>query len=139
MTAKEYLQKIKDLEKNIAQLNTDIQNLADMATSITQTMKQDAVQSSGSQQRMADAVTAMVYKKEMLAENIELYLSTSSLIKSQIDDMPKRRIRDLLWYRYVEGLTFEKIAVEMDLSWRHVIRLHGTALKEFAEKYSDFF
>lgn len=37
---------------------------------------------------------------------------------------------DILHRRYIEGQTFELIAVEMNYSWRHTVRLHGEALME---------
>lgn len=37
----------------------------------------------------------------------------------------------LLRYRYIMGYTWEKIAVEMNYSYRWVLKLHGTALSHF--------
>ena len=37
--------------------------------------------------------------------------------------------QDLLRMRYIEGKTFELIAVEMGYSWRHTVRIHGEALQ----------
>lgn len=45
---------------------------------------------------------------------------TNSQIKSLIEEyIHSRRDRQVLFLRLVEGLTFEKIAEEMDLSVRH--------------------
>lgn len=45
---------------------------------------------------------------------------TNSEIKALIDEhIHSRRDRQVLFLRLVEGLTFEKIAEEMDLSVRH--------------------
>lgn len=38
-------------------------------------------------------------------------------------------LRLLLELRYIDGKTFEQIAVDMSYSWRNVIRLHGRALE----------
>ena len=51
-------------------------------------------------------------------------------IGAAIDTVPDARLRELLRLRYIEGLSFERIAVSMDYSWRQVIRLHGVALNE---------
>lgn len=40
---------------------------------------------------------------------------------------------DVLHRRYIQGQKFELIAVEMDYSYRHTIRLHGEALLEVAK------
>lgn len=51
-------------------------------------------------------------------------------VGAAIDTVPDARLRELLRLRYIEGLSFERIAVSMDYSWRQVIRLHGVALNE---------
>ncbi len=44
---------------------------------------------------------------------------------------------NILFARYIEKKTFEVIATEMKYSWRQVVRLHGTALKQFEKKYGE--
>lgn len=39
-------------------------------------------------------------------------------------------LNEILHRKYIEAQTFELIAVEMNYSWRHTIRLHGMALAE---------
>lgn len=39
--------------------------------------------------------------------------------------------RVLLLYRYVDGKSWEEIAVKMGYTWRHTLRLHGRALHSF--------
>ena len=51
-------------------------------------------------------------------------------IGAAIDTVPDARLRELLRLRYIEGLSFEQIAVRLDYSWRQVIRLHGAALSK---------
>lgn len=41
--------------------------------------------------------------------------------------------RMLIRYRYIEGLTWEVVAVRMNYSWRQMHRIHGKALKHLAE------
>ena len=45
------------------------------------------------------------------------------LDKAKTDDQKR-----LLSLRYLDGYTFEKIAVEMGYTWRHVMRLHYEAV-----------
>lgn len=51
-------------------------------------------------------------------------------IGAAIDKVPDARLRELLRLRYIDGLSFEQIAVRMSYSWRQVIRLHGVALSK---------
>lgn len=137
MTAKEYLSLNKTYEKMISEYLNEIQRLNDIATSITQTAKTDVVQTSGSQQRMADAVTDVVYYQEKIRDAVSEMIQYRQDVKTMINSMERTSYREVLWYRYINDYTFEKVAVSMDKSWRHVIRLHGKALAEFQKKYSD--
>ena len=57
------------------------------------------------------------------------------MIISQIDNMEDETYYDILFSRYIEKKTFEKIASDMNYSFRNTTRLHGKALKEFEKKY----
>ena len=49
-------------------------------------------------------------------------------IRAAIDRVPDSRMRDVLRYRYLDGLIFETIADRMHYSLRQVYSLHGYAL-----------
>lgn len=49
-------------------------------------------------------------------------------IGEAIDAVEDARYRTLLEMRYRNYLSFERIAVEMNYSWRHTIRMHAEAL-----------
>ena len=51
-------------------------------------------------------------------------------IGTAIDSVPESKLRELLRLRYIENLSFERIAVRMNYSWRQVIRIHGVALSK---------
>ena len=51
-------------------------------------------------------------------------------IKTVLGQLEDGTLRLLMEYRYLDGLTFEEIAVKMHYSWRWVIKLHGKALAE---------
>lgn len=44
------------------------------------------------------------------------------------------RERHLIRLHYIDGLTWEQVAVEMDYSWRQVHRIHGDALAKLKEE-----
>jgi len=41
----------------------------------------------------------------------------------------------ILEWRYIQGFSFEKIAVKLDYSYRQIRRLHVRALEEYAERW----
>lgn len=52
-------------------------------------------------------------------------------ITSRIDAMQDDTEKLLLRLRYIRGMTFDEVADAMGYSWRHVIRIHGSALQHF--------
>jgi len=52
-------------------------------------------------------------------------------ITDSIAEMEDATERTLLRLRYICGYTFEKIGQQMGLSTRHVLRIHGKALRNF--------
>ena len=62
--------------------------------------------------------------------NTEQY-HTKESIKRRIEAMEDEREKDLLTYRYIRGMKWEKICTEMKHSWQHIHRIHAKALKNF--------
>ncbi len=52
-------------------------------------------------------------------------------IKDRIERLEDENEKDVLVYRYVRGMKWEDIAVRMNIGYRHVLRMHGKALKNF--------
>ena len=65
-----------------------------------------------------------------LANQRDRLVTLRQEIGMAIDSVPDARLRELLRLRYIDGLSFEQIAVRMNYSWRQVIRLHGAALSK---------
>lgn len=65
-----------------------------------------------------------------ISEHIKQLSSVYVQILSAIDTVDDISLQNLLHRRYIEGQTFERIAVEMHYSWRHVHRQHKQALSE---------
>ena len=49
-------------------------------------------------------------------------------IKTVLGQLEDDTLRELMEYRYIDGLTWEQVAEKMHYSWRHTCRLHGEAL-----------
>ena len=71
---------------------------------------------------------------------LRLYQETEAELNRQlfaIDIAIKKlepRERRLIRLYYMDGLTWEKVAVAMDYSWRQVHRIHGEALEKLREE-----
>lgn len=50
-------------------------------------------------------------------------------VQAAIEVMENDREKELLTYRYLQGMKWEEIAVKMGYSWQHVHKIHASALK----------
>lgn len=55
------------------------------------------------------------------------------VIETAIEKLEPRE-RRLVRLHYIDGLTWEQVAVEMTYSWRQVHRIHGEALEKLKEE-----
>ena len=68
-------------------------------------------------------------KKEEALEKAKLeQIATYSSVMEQIEKLPDRDERDVLFFRYIKGLGWQKIADSMCYARSHIFRIHGNAL-----------
>lgn len=116
-----------------SQIKADYAELDDIVTLIKSPNLDGLPTSQNSERDLADL---LIRKDEMLArilDDINRKESARRRIDEAILAMPSETERTLLILRYKRGMTFEEIAEEMEYSWRHTLRLHGSALAHFME------
>lgn len=52
-------------------------------------------------------------------------------VRNAIEEMENETEKILMLYRYIDGKTFEEIAVHMGYTWRWTMQIHGRALSHF--------
>lgn len=128
MTKDELLQ-YKGTEKEINQLKERIEMLKEKKTSIKSQIITDmplggeGVDTTTLMVMIENAVEELIKKEENL---LDIMLE----IEECIDELDDSTERFILRARYIEGKTFEQIAVDIDRSWRHTIRKHGEILEK---------
>ena len=137
MTTKEYLCQISRLDRMIQNKLAEISQLRELAMSVSAVKNEERVQTTPNFDKIGTAYCKIEEMEEKLDKLIDEYVDKKNLIISQIDKIENETYYEILFARYIEKKTFEKIADEMTYSWRQVIRLHGRALQEFEKKYSN--
>ena len=131
MKAKNYLMQIKNMD---ARINTDLEELAALealATKTTSVLGGERVQSSGSQQKMADAVSKIIEMKEKINSEIDRFVNFKAEAKNLIFSVCDSDCIDLLYKRYFLNKKWEEIAVEMNYTFKWVSGgLHQRALSQ---------
>lgn len=137
MTTKEYLGQISRLNRMINNKLTEIAQLKDMAVSISATQSGERVQTTPNFDKIGTKYAKIDEMERKIDGMVDELVDKKEKIIQQIDSMEDENTYNILLARYIEKKTFEVIATEMKYSWRQVVRLHGTALKQFEKKYGE--
>ena len=137
MDTKQYLQQISRLDRMINNKLAEISQLRELAMSVSAIKNEERVQTTPNFDKIGTAYCKIEEMEEKLDKLIDEFVDKKNLIISQIDKIENETYYEILFARYIEKKTFEKIADELTYSWRQIIRLHGRALQEFEKKYGN--
>ena len=124
MTAKEWLNRARDIDGELDDLREARELLEAQLTKSTQTLTGDVVQSTKDPHKF-DELGELAIRIGQAEKRCHKIKSETLAVIMKIDNGTYRR---LLVLRYINGHTFEEIAVRMHFSWRQTHRLHGRAL-----------
>lgn len=116
---------------------TEIAQLKDMAASISAPQSGERVQTTPNFDKIGTRYAKIDEMERKIDGMVDELVDKKEKIIQQIDSMEDENTYNILFARYIEKKTFEVIATEMKYSWRQVVRLHGTALKQFEKKYGE--
>nr|DAK93054.1 MAG TPA: Protein of unknown function (DUF1492) [Caudoviricetes sp.] len=135
MTTKDYLNQVGRLNRMINNKLIEIAQLKELACSISAIQTGERVQTTPNYDKIGTAYAKIDDMERKLDKLIDTYVDKKNHIISQIDGVEDEMLYNILFARYIERKTFEKIATELEYSWRQIIRLHGKALKQFENQY----
>ena len=135
MTTKEYLGQVSRLDRMIKNKLSEISQIRELSYGISAIKNEERVQTTPNHDKIGTSFVKIEEMEEKLDEMIDEYVDKKNKIISQIDGIENEISYNILFFRYIEKKTFEKIATDMTYSFRQVIRLHGKALQEFEKKY----
>ena len=131
--AKAYLKKIELLDAHINNKLNDLHSLKTMVTKITATISPVAVSGTGSQDKLGDAVAKIVDLQEEINQKIDRFVDMKreiSMVLEKVQDPDQVKV---LHKRYFEYKPWERIACEMNYSFRNVCYIHGKGLQAVQE------
>lgn len=127
MNAKDYLLQIQKLDKLIENKLQEVAHWKEVATGTTVCSEGDRVQSSGSKQKMADAICRYMQMEDEINAAIDRLVDTKQKIIETIEMLSIDEY-DLLHKIYVQKKELYEAAMEMDRSYRWATSVHGRAL-----------
>lgn len=79
---------------------------------------------------LEDAACAIADYEAKIEAEVAQWREALDRVTGVIHDVPSQKLAVILQMRYLNLWAFEKIAVELGYTWRHVNRMHIKALKE---------
>lgn len=129
MDAKKYLQQVSKLNKLIENKMIERAQWKAMATSTGTFSDGERVQSSGNQQKMAEAVGRYVDIEKELDACIDRYIDTKNEVIRTIEQLPAAEY-DVLHKIYIQEKSLSDVATIYDRAYSWATMVHGRALKE---------
>ena len=123
-----WLEEIFRLDAMIENKQAEIRDWTDIAMGITSNMDGERVQSSGNQQKMANAIERIVDLKREANEKIDELVDYKQHVIKTIEKL-KPIEYDVLHKRYIQGMQFEEIGAVRRKSKSWATTWHGIALK----------
>ena len=135
MDTKQYLMQISRLDRMIQNKISEIAQFRELSYGISAIKNEERVQTSPDFDKIGRTLSKIEEMEAKLDAMIDDFVDKKSLIIEQIDSMDNETYYEVLFARYIEKKTFERISADMNYSFRNKTRVHGKALKEFERKY----
>lgn len=128
--AKAYLRQVEKIDLCIQNKLIERQQWRDIATGITASIGTERVQSSGSQQKMADAVVKCVDMETEINTLVDNLIEVKKDVISTIEKLDSPTEYDILHKRYIQFMTLQEIADRCGREYTTITTAHGRALKK---------
>lgn len=126
--ARDFLEQVRKLDKMIENKMYEKMHWKDAATSITTSLGEEKIQTSSSQQKMADSIDRYIDLEREIDHCIDNLADAKKDVISVIEQLNTNEY-DLLHKVYVQYLTFDDVADANGKSYSWVTSMHRTALK----------
>lgn len=128
MNAKEFLRKVKKLDKLIANKMIEIQQWKEIANNTTANMTGDRVQSSHNPQKIADAIGRYIDLEAEIREDIESLIAAKRDVIEVIEQLEATEY-DVLHKIYIQHLELIDVADAYNRTYSWATTIHGMAVK----------
>lgn len=128
---KEYLKKLRESKDALKRIEEQITEF-ELHETVPQINGIDTIIHGSSMRK--DLSDYIAKKEELVNKMIKAKnekINTYNNIFHAIEEIPDERERTVLTLRYIKGLKWEEIAVELHVEWAHVHRIHASALRHF--------
>ncbi len=127
-----YLNQYRIMHIEIDQITKELQRWQDLATRISPSYSD--MPHGGGSDKVQTAAVEVAELTDKLNQKIHQAIMVQENIKKLLESLDDIKLRQLMSYRYINGMRWEEIAVRMDFNYRWVFRLHRKALNQISEQ-----
>ncbi len=127
---KEYLMSYQRAKHNVCRLERQRQELRINNLGPTAINNDGMPHGSGAGDLSRYAAKLDEIEREIISARYER-ICAFQWVRKAIEAMQDEQEKDLLTYRYIDGLKWEEVAVKMGYSWQHTHKIHSRALENF--------
>lgn len=126
---KDYLSQYIQASRKIDSLIYEKISVEDLVYKVSPTLS-DVPKGGAGQDKIQCGVEKMIELGQKIAAEVEDLIRQREKVSDAIRTVEDVKQREVLRLRYINGFTWEKIAVEMNLTYQWVCALHGRALQK---------
>lgn len=130
MTVKEYLKQYRTLDGKINAKLQHLEELKAKALYISPSTENAGSWNSLPRSRVEEITDNIMQLQKEINDKIDRLVNLERKIRRAIDKLADDKMREVLEYHYINGMTLEQTAVKMNYSYRQICRIHGEALAE---------
>jgi len=127
-----YLNQYRIMHIEIDQITKELQRWQDLATRISPSYSD--MPHGGGSDKVQTAAVEVAELTDKLNQKLHQAIMVQENIKKLLESLDDIKLRQLISYRYINGMRWEEIAVRMDFNYRWVLRLHRKALNQISEQ-----
>lgn len=137
--AKEFLERIKWYDVLIDSKLEELASLQDVAKRITPVMKTGGGSGgTGNQDRLGDTVAKIADLQEEINRDVDIFVDMKREAAALLKKIKEPEYFKVLHKRYVLYESFERIATELNVTYRAVCYMHGRALQAFDKVLEEY-
>ena len=138
MDVKEYLREVRGLRRDIKTKQREREELWNLISSPgSMHPKEIQVQSSIPKDKQGDILATITDIDRIISDEISEYGTEINRAREIINSLSKPIHRTICTKYYILGSTWEQVANEEGYSVSHVQKMHGWALHELYQRYSE--
>lgn len=127
-----YLNQYRIMHIEIDQITKELQRWQDLATRISPSYSD--MPHGGGSDKVQTAAVEVAELTDKLNQKLHQAIMVQESIKKLLESLDDIKLRQLMFYRYINGMRWEEIAVLMNYDYRYVLKLHRKALYGLDEK-----